>query len=145
VAEPLARDEIVLVCAPTHAWAQRDEVTLDDLVAEPQLMQQRGAGVRIVVEEHLRRAGVRPERLNIVMEMGLMESAKQAAIAGAGVTFLSKWAIEPEVEHRMLTVVPIEGFRVLRDFYTVRSKTRVLSRAAEALLAYFREQYAAAG
>jgi hypothetical protein len=54
-------------------------------------------------------------------------------------------AIEPEVEHDMLAVVPIEGFRVLRDFYTVRSKTRVLSRAAEALLAYFREQYAAAG
>jgi hypothetical protein len=27
----------------------------------------------------------------------------------------------------------------------VRSKTRVLSRAAEALLAFFREQYAAAG
>ena len=34
---------------------------------------------------------------------------------------------------------------MLRDFYTVRSKTRVLSRAAEALLAFFREQYAAAG
>ena len=145
VAEPLARDEIVLVCAPTHPWAGRDQVTLDDLVAEPQLMQQQGAGVRIVVEDHLRRAGVRPERLNIVMEMGLMESAKQAAIAGAGVTFLSKWAIEPEIEHDMLAVVPIEDFRVLRDFYTVRSKTRVLSRAAEALLAYFREQYAAAG
>ena len=45
-------------------------------------MQQQGAGVRIVVEDHLRRAGVRPERLNVVMEMGLMESAKQAAIAG---------------------------------------------------------------
>ena len=58
VAEPLARDEIVLVCAPTHAWASRDQVTLDDLVAEPQLMQQQGAGVRIVVEDHLRRAGV---------------------------------------------------------------------------------------
>jgi DNA-binding transcriptional LysR family regulator len=145
VAEPLARDEIVLVCAPSHPWASRGEVTLDDLVAEPQLMQQQGAGVRIVVEDHLRRAGVRPERLNIVMEMGLMESAKQAAIAGGGVTFLSRWAIGPEVEHGTLAVVPIEGFRVLRDFYTVRSKTRVLSRAAEALLAFFREQYAAAG
>ena len=145
VAEPLARDEIVLVCAPAHPWASRDEVTLDELVAEPQLMQQQGAGVRIVVEDHLRRAGVRPERLNVVMEMGLMESAKQAAIAGGGVTFLSKWAIGPEIEHGALTVVRIEGFRVLRDFYTVRSKTRVLSRAAEALLAFFREQYAAAG
>jgi hypothetical protein len=41
--------------------------------------------------------------------------------------------------------VPIEGFRILRDFYSVRSKTRVLSRAAESLLAFFREQYAADG
>src|SRR5665647_908902 len=33
VAEPLARDEIVLVCSPSHPWASRDQVTLDDLVA----------------------------------------------------------------------------------------------------------------
>ena len=89
-------------------------------------MQQQGAGVRTVVEDHLRRAGVRLEKLNVVMEMGLMESAKQAAIAGGGVTFLSRWAIGPEVEHGTLVVVPIEGFRILRDFYTVRSRTRVL-------------------
>jgi DNA-binding transcriptional LysR family regulator len=113
-------------------------------VAEPQVMQQQGAGVRIVVEEHLQRAGVRLDQLNVAMEMGLMESAKQAAIAGGGVTFVSRWAIVPEVEHGALVVIPIEDFRVLRDFYTVRSKSRVLSRAAEALLAYFREQYAAA-
>jgi DNA-binding transcriptional LysR family regulator len=145
VAEPLARDEIVLVCAPSHAWAVRDQVTLEELVKEPQLVQQQGAGVRSVVEDHLGRAGLRPEKLNVVMEMGLMESAKQAAIAGGGITFLSRWAIGPELEHAALVVVPIEGFRVLRDFYTVGSKTRVLSRAAESLLAFFREQYAAAG
>ena len=144
ITEPLARDEIVLVCASAHPWAERRQVTLEDLVAEPHLMQQQGAGVRSVVEDHLRRADVRPERLNIVMEMGLMESAKQAAIAGGGVTFLSRWAIGPELEHGTLSVVSVEGFRILRDFYTVRSRTRVLSRAAEALLAYFREQYAEA-
>ena len=144
IAEPLARDQIVLVCGASHPWASREDVTLDELVPEPQIVQQTGAGVRAVVEEHLRRAGVRPEKLNVVMEMGLMESAKQAAIAGGGVTFVSRWAIGPEVEHGSLMVVPIRGFEILRDFYTVRSKTRVLSRAAEALLTYFREQYAAA-
>ncbi len=144
VAEPLARDEIVLVCGPAHRWAAGAPVTLDEVAAEPQVMQQQGAGVRIVVEDHLQRAGVQLDRLNVAMEMGLMESAKQAAIAGGGVTFVSRWAIVPEVEHGALVVVPIEGFRVLRDFYTVRSRTRVLSRAAEALLAFFREQYAAA-
>ncbi len=144
VAEPLARDEIVLVCAPTHPWASRDQVTLDELIAEPHLIQQQGAGVRSVLEDHLRQVGVRPEDLNVVMEIGLMEAAKQAAIAGGGVTFLSRWAIGPDVDHGTLCVVPIEGFRVLRDFYSIRSRTRVLSRAAEALLAHFRQQYAAA-
>ncbi len=145
VAEPLARDELVLVCNPSHPWATRDQVTLGELVGEPHIMQQKGAGVRTVLEDHLRRAGVRPEKLNVIMEMGLMESAKQAAISGGGVTFVSRWAIGPELEHGSLTVVPVEGFRILRDFYSVRSKTRVLSKAAEALLAFFREQYAAAG
>ncbi len=145
VAEPLARDELVLVCSPSHPWARRDGVSLADVVAEAQIVQQPGSGARTVVEQHLRDHGVRPDRLNVVMEMGLMESAKQAAIAGGGVTFLSRWAIGPEIAHGELAVVPIEGLRILRDFYTIRSKTRVLSRAAEALLAFFREQYTAAG
>jgi DNA-binding transcriptional LysR family regulator len=77
------------------------------------------------------------------MEMGLMESAKQAAIAGGGVTFMSRWAIGPELEHGTLAAVKVEGLDIRRDFYTVHSRTRVLSRAAEALLSYFRERYAA--
>ncbi len=139
--EPLVRDEVVLVCSPTHSWATRDGVTLADLVAEPQIVQQQGAGIRAVVEDHLRAAGVRPEQLNIAAEMGLMESAKQAAIAGGGVTFVSRWAVGPELEHGTLVTVPIRDFEIRRDFHTVRSRTRVLSRAAEALLAFFREHY----
>ncbi len=145
VAEPLARDEVVLVCNPGHAWAAGATVSLDELAREPQIVQQRGAGIRAVVEDHLRRVGLPPERMNVVMEMGLMESAKQAAIAGGGVTFVSRWAIGPELEHGTLVAVRIDGLEIRRDFYTVRSKTRVLSRAAEALLAFFRERYAEGG
>ena len=141
VVEPLVHDEVVLVCNPRHPWAQRPSVTLDELAREPQIVQQQGAGIRAVVEDHLRASGQRPERMNVVMEMGLMESAKQAAIAGGGVTFLSSWAIGPELEHGALVAVTVQGLEILRDFHTVRSKTRVMSRAAEALLAFFREQY----
>ena len=144
VVEPFVHDEVVLVCCPAHPWAKRTSVTLADLVAEPQIVQQQGAGIRAVVEDHLRAAGVRVERLNIAAEMGLMESAKQAAIACGGVTFVSRWAVGPELEHGSLVVVPIEDFEIRRDFYTVRSRTRVFSRAAEALLAFFLEQYEAA-
>ena len=74
-----------------------------------------------------------------------MESAKQAVIAGGGVTFLSLWAIRNELERGDLAVVPVDGFEIKREFYTFRSRTRVMSRAAEALLAFFREQYEAGG
>jgi DNA-binding transcriptional LysR family regulator len=144
VVEPLVHDEVVLVCSPQHPWAERESVTLAELAREPQVVQQQGAGIRAVVEDHLHQAGLSPDRMNVVMEMGLMESAKQAAIAGGGVTFLSSWAIGPELRHGMLRAVRVKGLEIKRDFYTVRSKTRVLSRAAEALLAFFREQYGVA-
>jgi DNA-binding transcriptional LysR family regulator len=139
--EPLVRDEVVLVCNPSHPWASRPSVTLDELEREPLIVQQEGAGIRAVVEGHLRAAGVVVEKLDIVAEMGLMESAKQATISGGGVTFVSRWAIGPELEHGTLVVVPVDDFVIRRDFYTVRSRSRVLSRAAEALLAFLGEQY----
>jgi LysR family transcriptional regulator, transcriptional activator of the cysJI operon len=145
VVEPLAHDKVILVCNPRHAWASRASVTLAELAAEPQVVQQKGAGIRAVVEKHLSAAGVPPENLNIVMEMGLMESAKQACIAGGGVTFLSRWAIELELAHGALVPVHIDGIEIRRDFYFVYSKNRVRSRAAEALLAFFREKYEAGG
>ncbi len=138
--EPLAHDEVVLVCARGHAWAGRDNISLAELAAEPQIVQQHGAGLRAVVEDHLRSAGLFRDDLTIAMEMGLMESAKQATIAGGGVTFLSRWAIGPEVEHGLLHVVPVEGLVILRDFFMVRSRARILSRAAEALLESFRAE-----
>jgi DNA-binding transcriptional LysR family regulator len=141
VLEPLAPDRVVLVCAPDHPWAGRGTVTLSELAAEPFIAQQRGAGLRAVVEDRLRSAGLEPDSMNVLLEMGLMESAKQAAMAGGGVTFLSAWAVGPELERGALVTVAIEGVDIRRDFYTVRSRTRVLSRAARELLAFLHQQY----
>jgi DNA-binding transcriptional LysR family regulator len=141
VLEPLAPDRVVLVCAPDHPWARRDSVALQELATEPFIVQQRGAGIRTVVEDRLRRAGLDPNAMSIVLEMGLMESAKQAVLAGGGVTFLSAWAVVPELQRDALVEVTVEGLDIRRDFYTVRSRTRVLSRAAQALLAFLGQQY----
>ncbi len=145
VVEPLAHDQVLLVCNPAHPWARRESVTLAELAAEPQVVQQQGAGIRAVVDERMSAVGVPPGSMNITMEMGLMESAKQACIAGGGVTFLSRWAIDLELSHGVLVPVAIEDFEIHRDFHFVHSKNRVLSRAAEALLSFFREEYGSPG
>lgn len=141
VVKPLARDEIVVVCSPKHRWANGSPVSFDELLAEPHVLQQQGAGVRSVVEEHLRARGVSLDSLNVALEMGLNESAKHAVMAGGGVTFMSRFAVRTEVEHGTLTIVPVRDFQILRDFYYIHSRHKMLSKAAEAFLAYLGEQY----
>jgi DNA-binding transcriptional LysR family regulator len=141
VVKPLARDEIVVVCSPSHRWAGRETVSFDELLAEPHVLQQQGAGVRSVVEEHLRARGVSLDSLNVALEMGLNESAKHAVMAGGGVTFMSRFAVRTEVEHGTLAIVSVRDFRILRDFYYIHSRHKVLSKAAKAFLAYLGEQY----
>jgi DNA-binding transcriptional LysR family regulator len=141
VARPLARDEIVFICAPDHPWAARGEVGFDEFLREPLIVQQTGAGIRAVFDDNLRQRGIRPTELNIVLEMGLNESAKHAVMAGAGVSYMSKFAVRTEVEHKTLAVVRVKDFRILRDFYFVHSRHKVLSSAAQAFLEYLGEQY----
>jgi DNA-binding transcriptional LysR family regulator len=138
---PFARDEIVIICAPDHPWAEREQVSFAEFRKEPLIVQQRGAGIRSVMEEHLKRRSITERDLNIVLEMGLNESAKHAVMAGAGVSYLSKFAVRTEVEQGTLTVVRIDDFRVERDFYFVHSRTRVVSKAVQAFLDYLGEQY----
>ena len=138
---PLARDEIVFICSPEHPWAARGEVSFEELLAAPLIVQQQGAGIRSVVEQHLKERGIKPAALNVVLEMGLNESAKHAVMAGAGVTYLSKFAVRSEVENGTLAVVRVTDFRILRDFYFVHSRNRVLSRAVTAFLEFLGEQY----
>ena len=139
---PLARDEIVFVCTPAHPWAGREDVTLDDLRREPLVVQQHGAGIRAVFAQHLRERGLREADLTVAYEMGLMESAKQAVMAGAGVTYVSKFAVATEVANGTLAVVRLADFRIERDFVYLHLRRRVLSRAAGAFVAYLEEQAA---
>jgi len=139
--KPFARDEIVIVCAPDHPWAARGHVSFAEFLAEPLVVQQPGAGIRSVVVERLKERGVRDNDLNIVLEMGLNEAAKHAVMAGAGVTYMSKFAIRTEVAQGTLAVVRIADFAIARDFYLVHARNRALSHAVTAFLDFLGEQY----
>ena len=72
-------------------------MTLDELKVEPLVLMQEGAGVRQVIDDELREAGVRLRDLDVQLELGLQESARSAVLAGYGVTFISRSAIEADV------------------------------------------------
>jgi DNA-binding transcriptional LysR family regulator len=142
VFEPLARDEIVLAVPPGHP-AAGNELSTDDLRAETLIAMQAGAGVRQVVDEELRRAGLRLRGLEPRLELGLQESVKSAVAAGYGVAFISRTAIEGELAAGTLAAARVAGLEPSRQLYVVRAKGRAPTRAAERFLEFARARVAA--
>ena len=137
--EPFLRDEIVLACPPGHRFAGRT-VGLDELREEPLIVMQEGAGVRQVVEDELRRTGVRIRDLDVRLELGLQESVKAAVAAGHGVTFISRAGIEADLAAGTLETARVKGLDPAREISLVRSAGRSPTRAAVAFLEFAREQ-----
>jgi DNA-binding transcriptional LysR family regulator len=137
--EPLVRDEIVLAVPPGHR-AAGGSLTVDKLREETIIVMQEGAGVRKVIEEELRRAGLRLRGIDAKLELGLQESIKSAVAAGYGVAFISRTAIEGELASGTLAAARVDGIEPARQIYFVRARGRVATRAAEAFAEFARER-----
>jgi DNA-binding transcriptional LysR family regulator len=141
VFEPFFRDEIVLACPPAHRFAGR-KISIEELRSEPLIVMQEGGGVRQVIEDELRRIGVRLRDLDVRLELGLQDSARAAVLAGYGVTFISGSAIETELAAGRLTRANVKGLDLSREISLVRSSGRSLTRVADAFLSFAREHLA---
>ena len=95
--EPFFSDQVILACPPGHRFAGRT-VTLEDVRDETLILMQDGAGVRQIVEDALRKQTIRLRDLDVRLELGLQESVRRAVEAGYGITFISRTAIESNLE-----------------------------------------------
>ena len=140
VFEPFLRDELVVIVPPGHPLAGQGAVTLEDLVAEPMLLQQEGSGVRSVVESAMREGGLRDRDLHVAMELGLQQSVKAAVLDGFGITVISRLAVEREVAEGSLVALPLEGPGLERHFFSVRHAGRTPKRVTSTFLEFARAE-----
>jgi DNA-binding transcriptional LysR family regulator len=136
--EPLFRDEVVLACPPGHPFAGRT-ISLEELQAEPPVVMQEGAGVRQVIDDALRAAGLRDRDLEVKLELGLQESVKSAVAAGYGVSFISRSAIEAELSTGAIATARVEGLDPAREISLATATGRTMPRTAAAFLDFARE------
>jgi DNA-binding transcriptional LysR family regulator len=137
--EPFLDDEVILVCPPAAGLAGRT-IALDDLIGEPLIFMQEGAGVRQMVEDELRRHGRRLQDLRPRLVLGLQESVRSAVQAGFGMTFISRRAVEADLSAGTLAEVRVHDLDLRRQIWIARAAGRVSSRAADAFIAFARER-----
>jgi DNA-binding transcriptional LysR family regulator len=134
-------DQVILACPPGHRFANRT-VTLDELREETLILMQEGAGVRQIIEDALRKQGVRLRDLDVRLELGLQESVRRAVEAGYGVTFISRTAVESDLAARRLAEATVEGLDATREISLASASGRARTRVADAFVTFARERLA---
>ena len=136
----LVFEPFVAIVPPGHPLAERGSVSLEELAAEPMLIQQEGSGVRSVVEAALRESGVRDRDLNVAMELGLQQSVKAAVLDGFGITVISRLAVERELADGSLVALALEGAGLERSFFAVRHAGRTPKRVTQTFVDFARAE-----
>lgn len=125
----VATDTLVLICAPSHPWAQalpRDPVRA--FSSQGWVMRERGSGTRSSFEEALRRKGGDPGALRVVMEFSTNEAICSAIEHSDCLTVIPRLVAGPLIEAGRLVELPFDiGTRPFRQ---IRNSDRHLSRAA---------------
>lgn len=130
----LTRDKLVLVVPRTHALCRRKTVTLEQLLAYPMVMREKGSGSRHGFEQALERAGRAVADLKISLELGSNEAIKEAVRRGAGAAVLSIYAVQEELKAKRLRAVEISDLPYERDLFIVHDQRRVMPLPARLFL-----------
>jgi LysR family transcriptional regulator, low CO2-responsive transcriptional regulator len=130
----LIGDHPHVIIAPTaHRLARKPRLALADLANETFLMREPGSGTRGLMENLFETAGVRPK---IGMAMSSNETIKQAVIAGLGIAFISAHTVATELDERRLVTLDVDGLPIVRQWFVLSRKDKVLMPPARAMLEF---------
>lgn len=110
----IAHDRLIVVTAPSHAWARRRRpLAAEELAATSLILREKGSGTRQVLDTAL--GGLaRP-----LIELSSTTAVKAAAVSGAGPAVLSELAVREELAMRRLIRVPVDGIALARELRAV--------------------------
>lgn len=140
VNEPFAPHPYVIVAAPDHPLARKKRIPISVLTREPFVVREKGSDTWNSMEDGF--AG-RLADLNIAMEIKSTETIKQAVIAGMGIAFLSAHTISLELQTGSLTVLDVQGFPLMLNWYVVHRKNKRLPPVAQAFKSFLMDDGAA--
>ena len=120
-------DELQVVCAPGHPLAKLNSATPKSLTEHAYVSREPGSGTREVIDHYLQKAGVAPDSMQVVMELGSPEAVKGLVATGLGFAIMSRATVAKETQLGQLVQIPLAP-RLHRHLSVVYAKERFRSR-----------------
>ena len=77
--------------------------------------------------------------LDVHLELGLQESVRSAVVAGHGIAFISRLAIEADLDAGRSATARVRGLDPVREIFLARASGRSETRAARAFISFAQE------
>lgn len=132
----VARDELVVVTAPTHPWARRGQVSLRVLASTPLVSRELGSGTRLNADQTMTEAGFPPAPP--LLEMPTTAGIRTAVASGAGAAILSILAVRDDITAGRLVRIRVRDLRFIRDLRAIYDGASALAPELEQLLSVAR-------
>jgi LysR family transcriptional regulator, low CO2-responsive transcriptional regulator len=110
-AEPFLDDELVGIAAPDRIKLRRGKAAPAELERWTLLVREAGSSTRAVADRYLAKTGCHPTNR---WELDSNEAIKRSVHAGLGIGFISKLAVEDEIERGELVGFRIDGTEPMR-------------------------------
>jgi LysR family transcriptional regulator for metE and metH len=121
----------IVVASGEHPLAGRNNLSPSDLAGEVFITRETGSGTRLLMEGLFEATSLNPK---IGMEMGSNETVKQAVIAGLGIAFISAHTVASELDDGRLVALDVGGLPVVRQWFVVKRKDKIMLPPAQAVL-----------
>jgi DNA-binding transcriptional LysR family regulator len=125
--ETCCDDELVVICSPKFPLAKSKELTAQQLLEHPYVSREPGSGTREVTDGYLRREGVNPDHMNLIMELGSPVALNGIVETGLGFAIASRAAIHKAQRLGDLLAIPLKP-RLHRTLSMIYPKEKFRSR-----------------
>lgn len=127
----------LVVLAPLrHHLAENPKLQFTQLLQERFILRERGSGTRLACEHYFAANNISPM---VRLELGSNEAIKQAVAADMGLTILSRHALGEHLIDQNLTVLDVEDFPIMSNWYIVYLQGKRLSPIAGNFLGYLNQ------
>ena len=128
---------LVVIAPPHHRLVGQWPIPIEELRDEGFIIREPGSGTRASMERFFDQHGF---TVQAVMELSDNSAIKQAVAAGIGLAVISESAVELELEAQRMCILAVEGFPLVRHWYTVYLARKRLSPPAQAFLSLLHAQ-----
>jgi len=139
--EKFEEDEIIVIAPSDHPLTRKRSAGFEDLLKEPWIIREEGSGTQMTVERVLRKKRKSLKDFNVAIEMGSTSSVKEGVKAKLGLAFISRRAVEEEMNRNLFASITLEGLEpISRQIYIVSQRGKTVSPAGVEFLRFLKKK-----